>query len=35
MLAAARLFPPAEAEHIELGMAERLDEKRFQVTWLT
>ncbi|XP_039750877.1 SPARC [Pararge aegeria] len=38
MLAAARLFPPAahvqredaEAEHVELGMAERLDEKRFQ-----
>ncbi|XP_050349018.1 SPARC isoform X2 [Nymphalis io] len=37
MLAAARLFPPAagthrgdEAEHLELGMAERLDEKRFQ-----
>lgn len=39
MLAAARLFPTAdgsprgdaESEHIELGMAERLDEKRFQV----
>ncbi|CAH2085911.1 unnamed protein product [Euphydryas editha] len=34
MLAAARLFPAAaradESEHLELGMAERLDEQKFQ-----